>query len=436
MITVELFFIFILLALNAFFALSEMAIVSSSKPLLRQMAKKGHKRATLALNLAEDSGRFLSTVQVGITLVGILAGAYGGATIADKLEPAFNQIPLFYPHGEIIAVIVVVSAITYFSVILGELIPKQFALSKPETLAIWTAPPMKIISVVFAPVVIFFEFSANVFFWILRIPQNSEKVTEAEVKAIISEGAASGAIEKSEHDMFQRIIRLDERDVKSIMTHRKDIIFIDIHDSFASLQEKLKQAQYSRYPVIDGDPSKVIGVLHAKELLTMDFTNPKELQLSRHIKEIPALLETSKCLTALELFKSAATHIAIVVDEYGSTEGIITASDILEAIVGVMPANYDINEQPMIVQLEDGSWLVDGSTPVDEIHLSIGLEEIDANSSYETIAGFLLFALERTPNVGEHLERFGYRFKVVDLDGHRIDKVLISKLSKINAVEA
>lgn len=429
MITTELLIIFVLLMLNAFFAMSEMAIVSASKPLLRQKAKQGNKRAALALRLAEDSGRFLSTVQVGITLVGTLAGAYGGAEIADKIAPRLDEMAFIAPHGELVAVILVVAIITYLSVVIGELIPKQFALSKPEALAMWAARPMHTLSIICTPIVAALEGSANIFFRIFGIRREAEKVTETEIRAILTEGVASGAIDQNEHEIIQRVIRLADRDVQSIMTHRVDITFIDVKDSIADIRKKVHEAGHSRYPVIDGDRTKVIGVVQAKELLDAALTYSDDLHILDHLKEAPFLPEGTKCLNVLELFKSSAAHIAIVVDEYGSTEGIVTTSDILEAMVGIMPSNYDTDEEPLITQREDGSWLVDGATPIDEIHLSIGIEDIDADASFETIAGFVLHTMGRTPVAGESFEKFGYRFEVVDLDRQRIDKILISKIT-------
>jgi putative hemolysin len=430
----ELLIILCLLLLNAFFAASEMAIVSASKPKLRQKAKTD-KRAELALRLAEDSGRFLSTVQVGITLVGILAGAYGGAEIADKLAPILNDIALIAPRGELVAVILVVALITYFSVVIGELIPKQIALANSEALAIRIARPMYVLSVIFTPIVATLESSANLFFRILGIQRNPEQMTESEIKAVLAEGAASGAIEKNEYDMLQRIIRLDDRSVESIMTHRIDVTFLDINDSVSTIRRKIQESGHSRYPVISGDESRVIGIVQAKDLLDAALKNPDELKMVNHLKEATYLPEVTKCLRVLEFFKTSSTHIAIIVNEYGTTEGIVTSSDILEAIVGVMPSNYNDDSQPLIVQRADGSWLVDGATPIDEIHLSIGLEDIDADSSYETIAGFILYTLGRTPRVSEYIDTYGYRFEIVDLDGMRIDKILISKISELPAAE-
>lgn len=428
MIVTELLVVFVLLLFNAFFALSEMAIVSSNKPMLRQMAKQGNRRAAAALKLAEESGRFLSTVQVGITLIGILAGAYGGAEIADKLAPTFNAIHFLYPHGEMIAVVLVVACITFLTVVIGELIPKQFALSKPEQLAMRVATPMTYIAKACTPVVMALEGSANFFFTLFNIRCEAEQVTESQVKAILVEGVASGAIEKEEHEMLQRIIRLADRDVKSIMTHRIDILSIDVKDDRETIRRKVHESRHSRYPVVDGDITRIIGVVQAKELLDEALHNTDNFRLTEHVRKVPMLPETAKCVEVLEIFKHSPVHIAVIVDEYGATEGIVTAADLLEAIVGIMPSNYDKDDLPLIVQREDGSWLVDGTTPIDEIQLVIGIEDIDTNASYNTIAGFLLYHMGRKPEIGESMDCFGYRFEVLDLDRTRIDKILITQL--------
>ncbi|MBD8554651.1 HlyC/CorC family transporter [Rhizobium sp. CFBP 8762] len=425
----ELIVILLLLLINAFFALSEMALVSASRPMLRQMARQGNKRAASALVLAEDSGRFLSTVQVGITLVGTLAGAYGGATIADKLTPVLNDIAWINPYGATVSVALVVSLITYLSVIIGELIPKQLALRNAETLAMLVATPMTILSRVASPIVILFEGSASLIMRLFGIiGSDRDQVTEAEVQAIMAEGVESGAIEQSEHEMLRRIIRLGDRNVKSIMTHRTEVSFIDIDDTFDEIRQKVHQHGHSRYPVIDPETGDVLGAVLAKELLDAALTGG-DFNVREFIKDVHTLPETTTCLKALEAFKTSSINLALIVDEYGSTEGIVTIADILEAIVGVLPSNYDDLEHALIVLREDGSYLVDGRTPIDEIHLSLGLDDIDGTGHYETIAGFLVQELRKTPNEGDYTEAFGYRFEVIDMDGRRIDKILISKVA-------
>lgn len=429
MIMTEVTIIFFLLLINAWFAMSEIAIVSASKPLLKHMAKQGDSRAEVALSLAENSGRFLSTVQVGITLVGILAGAYGGATIAEKVAPWFDDLPHMKGHGESLAVGVIVTAITYFSVVIGELVPKRFALVHAETIALIVARPMQILSRLAHPVVVILEVSANILMKILRIRPKEEEVSDVELKAILSEGAETGVIEKAEHEMLQRVIRLDDRDVKSIMTHRTEVVFIDINDDIEAIRAKVHEAGHSRYPVIDGNPDELKGIVQAKELLDTALSQQGgAINIMNHVKEFMVLPESASCLQALESFKRNHINLIVIVDEYGSTQGIVTSSDILEAIVGVLPSNYDKGDQVRIVERVDGSWLVDGRTPIEEIHIAIGLEEISADEDFDTIAGFLLEALRKTPKEGVAFEDFGYRFEIVDMDGHRIDKILISKI--------
>lgn len=428
MITTELIVIFALLLVNAFFALSEMAIVSASKPMLRQMARQGNTRAAVALGLAENSGTFLSTVQVGITLVGILAGAYGGANIGEKLAPLFNEIDWIAPYGHPVAVGLVVTVITYLSVVIGELIPKQIALRHSEALAMLVAPPMFLLSRIAAPVVYLFQGSADLLIRLLGIrADEADQVTEAEVHAIMAEGVESGAIEKEEHEILMRIIKLGDRSVKSIMTHRTEVDFFELDDTLEMIREKVNQSGHSRYPVMDPDTGEVLGAILVKELLDAAIGR-KEVDISQYMRDVYTIPETTSCLTVLEAFKASSINLALVVDEYGSTEGIVTPADILEAIVGVLPSNYDGKEPALIRKRADGSYMVDGRTPIDEIHLGIGLEEIDAAGRFDTIAGFFVHELRKTPEEGDTVEAHGYRFEVMDMDGRRIDKIHIVRL--------
>lgn len=424
----EIIIIFLLLLLNAFFAMSELAIVSASRPLLRQKAKQGNRRAATALSLAEDSGNFLSTVQVGITLVGIIAGAYGGASITDKLGPVLNGYEVIAPYGHALAGAVVVVAITYFSVILGELIPKQVALRNAETIAMFVAPPMSLLSKVAAPVVYLFGASAKIVLRLIGMsPGEGEEVTEAEVHAVLAEGAESGVFEKSEHEMLRRIISLADRSVKSIMTHRTEMVAIDINDSYDEVVARIQAAGHSRYPVIDGDTDNVVGAVRAKNILRASLS-PKSFRLKEFVEDLPSVPEMTTCLKAFEFFKSSNIHMAVIVDEYGSTEGIITSADLLEAIVGILPSNYDDIEDVAIRQRQDGSWLIDGRTSIHEMQLSLGLDQLSTDDGYETIAGFVVQNLRKSPQEGDRFEAFGYEFEVMDMDGRRIDKILMSRV--------
>lgn len=424
----EIFVILLLLVINAFFAMSEMAIVSASKPLLRQKAKQGHAGAARALNLAENSGTFLSTVQVGITLVGILAGAYGGASITEKLGPELDAIPVIAPYGHLVAGLIVVAGITYFSVIVGELIPKQLALRHAEAIAIFVAGPMTILSRIAAPVVYLFEASARLLLKLMGMAaKDGDEVTEAEVQAVLAEGAESGVFEKSEHEMLRRIISLADRSVKSIMTHRTEIVGIDLKASFEDVVALVRDSGHSRYPVIDEDNDGIIiGAVRTKDVLAA-AQNPKTFQMKDYVQEIPTIPEMTTCLKAFEIFKAANIHMAIIVDEYGSTEGIITSSDLLEAIIGILPSNYDDIDDILVRQREDGSWLIDGRTPIHEMQLTFGLDNLSTEDGYETIAGFVVQGLRKSPEEGDHFEAYGYRFEVIDMDGRRIDKILMSR---------
>ena len=424
----EIIVIFFLLLLNAFFAMSELAIVSASRPLLRQKAKQGNTRAATALGLAEDSGNFLSTVQVGITLVGILAGTYGGASITEKLGPVLDTYGFIAPYGHALAGAIVVALITYFSVIIGELIPKQLALRNAEAIAMIVAVPMSLLSKVTAPVVYLFEMSARLLMRLLGIKgTEGDEVTEAEVHAVLAEGAESGVFEKSEHEMLRRIISLGDRSVKSIMTHRTEMVAIDINDSYEEVVAAVQGAGHSRYPVVDGDNDNVVGAVRAKNVLRASLT-PKTFQMKNYVEEIPSVPEMTTCLKAFEIFKSSNIHMAVIVDEYGSTEGIITSADLLEAIIGILPSNYDDVEDIAIRERDDGSWLIDGRTPVHEMQLTFGLDQLTTDDGYETIAGFLVQSLRKNPVEGDKFEAFGYLFEVIDMDGRRIDKILMSRI--------
>src|SRR3989344_3723359 len=423
----EISVIVILLLLNAFFALSEFAIVSSSKYRLKAMFKSGDKRAKVTLKLVEEPAKFLSTVQIGITLVGILAGAYGGATIAEKLEPYFDSIALINPNGEIVSVMLVVVVITYFSVVFGELLPKQIALSNPEKLAVRVAPVMNLGSDIFSPLGKLLESSSVITMKIFVVVRSgNKKVTEAEVKAMIDEGAESGAINREEQDMMQRIIKLGDRSVKSIMSHRTEITFFDKNDSLDSIKQKVRNSRHARYPVFSSNEREVEGVIEVKDILEAAISS-KLSDIGDFVKRPTILPENANCLQALKIFKTSPTHLITVIDEYGDMQGIITLSDILEAIVGTISSNYSDEKRPHIIPKENGSWMVDGITSIHEINLEIGIDEISSLGSYETIAGFVYQNLGGDLKEGNALNLFGYSFEIIDMDAHRIDKILIKK---------
>lgn len=424
----ELIVLFIFILINAFFAMSEIAIVQSSKPLLKQMVKMGNKRAALALVLVEDTGRSLSTIQVGITLVGILAGAYGGSTIAAMLTPVLQEMPFIAQHAHSVSLFLVVLLITYLSVVIGELVPKQYALAHPEKLAIMAAYPMILFSQIGKPIVWTLNTSASILLKIIGIDGSLKgNITEDEVKAVLSEGAESGAIEQNEYEMLRRIIALGDREVKTIMTPSIDVVSLDVNDDILTIRQKIDACGHSRLPVIDGSLDNLKGVVTAREVLEAALQD-EVFDLNKMIREVPLLSDNVPCHKALELFKNFPVNLAVVIDEYGTVEGIVTASDVLEAIVGSVASNYEDN-QPSIVQRADGtSWLVDGLTPVDEIVLTLGIDDMDKDDdSFTTVAGFVLSEMEKNPEVGDIVEAFDYLFEVVDMDGRRIDKIMISQ---------
>lgn len=423
----ELLILLVLLLFNAFFALSELAIVSASRPMLKQWAKQGSRRAAIALSLAEDSGAFLSTVQVGITLVGIVAGAYGGAAFAEDVRPVFASFPLTAPYAETLAFAVVITFITYASVVLGELIPKRIALRHADRLALIVAPTMKFLSRACMPLVWLLNRTAQVLLALVGVRMDAQAgITEDEVRAVMAEGAEQGVIDAAEHAMLQRIILLGERDVKSIMTHRMDMTAIRLEMGEEDVRTLMMQARHSRYPVTRGGDGQIVGVLQAHVLLA-DVWAKGQSHIAERLEPAVFMPEHTKCLMALERFKQERLHMAFVVDEHGNVEGLITASDILEAIVGILPSNYEDSREPMLLQREDGSWLVDGTTPIEELQITMGIDTIEHDDTYDTLAGFLMHGMGRTPVLGDVLATHGYRFEVVDTDGRRIDRVLVSK---------
>jgi putative hemolysin len=425
----EIIVILLLMLLNAFFALSEMSIVSASKPLLRQKAKEGNnRRAQLALKLAENPGIFLSTVQVGITLIGIVAGAYGGANLSDDLTRWLVDIPLEEEISRQLATVLVVSGITFLSVVIGELVPKRAALYAPETLAMLSAPIMWLLSIFCKPIVALLNLCASLLLKLLGILHIAPRgISGDELRAVMSESVESGVLEKSEHEMVQRIMRLAEREVTSIMTHRKEITAIDLKDDREKILAAITASPHSRYPVIEDDIGHIVGLIPAP-LLYHHLMEAEILDLKPLVQDIMYVPETVNCQHVLELFKTNPQHMVVVIDEYGETEGIVTTSDLLEAVVGLIPHNYGKRDSAMILQRADGSWLIDGITPVEEVKLALGMERLPGSGGYDTVAGFVLHRLGAAPMEGLSITVQGYCFEIIDMDGRRIDKLLVTRI--------
>lgn len=414
----------VLILLNGLFALSELAIVSARRPRLKALADRGKAGAALALQLAEHPGRFLSTVQIGITLVGILAGAFSGAALAGRLDAALEDRGVPTRFAEPLAYVAVIGAIAYLSVIIGELVPKQLALRNPERIACMAAPPMAALSRAAAPVIWLLDASTRLVFRILRIGEGrDEAVTEQDIRTIVSEAESAGVIETHERAMIAGVLRLGDRAVRGVMTPRTQVDWIDLNDSPQEIRRLLTETPRSRLPVADGGDN-MIGVVQARDMLGAALKG-EPLDIRRLTRRAPVLPDTLDALDALAILRGAETPMALVHDEYGHFEGVVTPADILDAIAGAFRA--DAAPSPDAVARQDGSWLIAGSMPADEMADLLGLPLPDERD-YETVAGFVIGRFNRLPEVAEHVDALGWRFEVVDLDGRRIDKVLATRL--------
>jgi len=422
----EIAVVLVLIALNGLFALSELAVVSSRRSRLRALAQEGRRGANRALALAADPSRFLSTVQIGITAVGLIAGAYSGATLTADLTAILIERGLPSGAAEWLAYVGVFSAITYLSLIVGELVPKNLALRNAENIACSVAPLMTTLSRVAAPAVWLLGISTKTVFWLLRHKaQPQSTVTEEEIKMLIAEAERAGVLETGEHRMISGVLRLGDRPVRGLMTPRTDVDWLDISADPDTIRARVISTTHSRLPVGEGEPDKLIGVVTTRELLAA-LLSGKPLDLKAYVRKAPFIPDRTDALDALELLRDAEVPMALIHDEYGHFEGVVTPADILEAIAGVFRSDAEGGE-PQAIPRDDGSWLLAGWMPADEMADQLGIA-LPPKREYQTVAGFALADLRRLPAVGEHVEVSGWRFEVVDLDGRRIDKVLASRI--------
>ncbi|MEX0809244.1 MAG: hemolysin family protein [Dongiaceae bacterium] len=424
MLYLELIILLVLIVLNGMLAMSELAVVSSRRARLERMASGGDRGARIALQLIADPGRFLSSVQIGITLVGIFAGAFGGATIAARIGRWIDTIPLFAPRGEEIGFALTVVAVTYMTLIVGELVPKRIALANPERIAARVARPMKILAQAAGPAVWLLKVSTESVLALLGLKGvRRQPITEEELKSMIAEGTRAGVFVPEEQEMIEGVLRLTDRQVRAVMTPRSDLFWIDIGFSREAIAAKLQETRHSRLLICDGSVDRPIGIAHTKDLVPLPGSVGSE-DLRRVM--VPPLIvpETMPVLRLLDRFRSERIHMAVAVDEYGTTEGIVTPTDILEAIAGDLPERGD-TAGPTIVRRADGSWLVDGMLPLDEFEDKTGLHDLEAEGTFHTVAGFVLHRLGHLPSVGESFVYRDARFEIVDLDGRRIDKILV-----------
>ncbi|KAB2945629.1 MAG: putative hemolysin [Candidatus Methanoperedens nitroreducens] len=428
-ITFQIIFIILLTIANGIFSMSEIAIISARKARLQQWVNEGNTKAQAALDLADSPNRLLSTVQIGITLIGILAGVLGGATIADELSARLIFIPLLAPYSEAIALGIVVLGITYLTLVIGELVPKRIALHNPERIACTVAAPMRMLSRIASPAVHLLSISTDTVLRVLGIrPVSEQPVTEEEINILIEQGMKAGTFEEAERDMVEHVFRLGDLRAGALMTPRTEIVWLDIDDSPEETRRRIADSGHSRFPVGQGSLDNILGIVQIKDMLGRNMEG-KSPDLKASLRRPLFVPESTHALKVLELFKQSGIHISLVVDEYGSVQGLVTLKDILEEIVGDIPSVEDL-EEPLAVQREDGSWLLDGMLLVDDFKEIFSIKELPGEGIYQTLGGFVLMHMGRIPAVGNHFEWSGLRFEVVDMDKNRIDKVLVMPARK------
>lgn len=428
-IATEMLLILVLIVANGIFSGSEIAVVSARKVRLEQLASRGNTKAKAALKLANAPNDFLSTVQIGITLIGILSGAVAGATLAERLALFLSKIPSLQPYSEGISVSIVVGVITYLSLVIGELVPKRIALNNPEQIACSVAKPMRALSRLTTPFVHLLGISTEMVLKALAIKDSDEPtITEEEIRVMIRQGAESGIFEKSEQAMVERVFRLGDRSVKSLMTPRTEIVWLDVELPVADNIQEVIDSAYSRFPVKRGDSEQCLGFVRGSSLLAARLSN-QDVNLESLLQPPLYIGESTRALKVLEQFQLTGMHAALVIDEYGGIEGLVTLNDLMEAIVGELPSAED-HEEPMIMQREDGSWLLDGLLAIDDLKALFWSEssfEVPTDNYY-TLGGFVIHSLGYIPHMGDSFEWEGLRFEIMDMDGTRVDKVLVTKI--------
>lgn len=424
--TIEFLIIFLLILANGVFVVSELAILSARKVRLQQLAERGDARARAALELASSPNQFLGTVQIGITLLTILSGSYGEEVIARRIKPLLSFIPWLTPYQEAITYGLTIVIITYLTLILGELVPKRLALNNPEPIASILAIPMQMLAKISLPIVHLLSISTDAVLRVLGIkPSTEPQVTEEEIRVLIEQGTEQGTFEEAEQDMVERVFRFGDRPVSSFMTPRPDIVWLDLEGTPEENRKKIIDSGYSRYPVCQSGLDNVLGVIRVTDLLARSFSG-EPLDLTVGLQQPVFVPESTRGLKVLELFKQTVTHIALVVDEYGVIQGLVTLNDVMIEIVGDVPSIED-QEDPQIVRRDDGSWLLDGMLSVDEFFELFNIEELspEERGSYQTLGGFVITHLGRIPSAADFFEWQSMRFEVMDMDGNRVDKVLV-----------
>lgn len=421
----EILVIAILILVNGILAMSEAALVASRKARLQNRINEGDKASLVALKLIERPNVFLSTIQIGITLIGVLAGALGGATLAETLAVSLAKIPVVSEYSESLALGTVVVVITILSLWLGELVPKRLGLHSPEQIARVVAGPMLLISRIFSPFISLMSWATDLVIRLIGVePSLEPPITEEELQVLIDQGTQAGVFEESEQDMVEGVFSLGDSRVYSLMTPRTELVWLDVTDSIEDIRQKIAECPYSRFPVREDSLETILGIVKSRDLL-VDSLSGKEIDLRALLKPAYFIPETMFASHALELFKEKNTELLLVVDEFGGLQGLLTINDILEEIVGAMEF-----EEPQATQRQDGSWLLDGMLEVDEFKELFNLNSLPHEDEYETLSGFVMASLGRMPQAADQFEWSGYRFEVMDMDGRRVDKVQVTTLPK------
>ena len=419
----------ILLIANGFLSMAEMAVVSSRRPRLQTMAAEGKPGAARALALAEDPGDFLSTVQIGITAIGIFTGVFSGARLAEPVASVLRTIPLLADYADPTAIFIVVLITTYLSLIVAELTPKRVALSRPEEIAALVAPSMDLLAKIARPLVFLLDRSSEGLAQILGVrPSDAPTVTDEEVRIMLQQGAKVGIFEPIEEEIVTQVFRLSDRRASAIMTPRTEIDWIDVEEDVAAVRALLMESSHSRFPLAEGSLDHVVGIVFVRDLLLQRMAGGAA-DLRAIVRPALFLPESMTALDVVEQMRGSRSQMALIINEYGGLEGLVTISDVVEAILGSVETP-GVEEEPEIVQRADGSWLVNGMWSVDAFQEQFGLKDLPARDDldYQTVGGMIMAVLEQVPNVGSHVEVDGYTLEVMDMDGRRVDKVLVQKM--------
>lgn len=419
----EILIILILILLNGVLSMSEISLVSARKSRLESASKKGNKSADTALLLANNPDRFLSTIQIGITLIGILTGLYSGEAFAADLAIVLAKIEWLSPYAMTLSKVLIVIIVTYLTLVLGELVPKRLGMGFPERIATFVAKPMNVLAILVTPFIWLLSKSTSFVLSVLGLKdKNDNKITEEEIKAIVKEGYDTGEVQEVEQDIVERVFNLGDRNLGSIMTHRSDLVWLELNDSKEEIINKVKENLYTIYPVAEDKLDNIIGVIYLKDLF-LNMNNP-DFSIKEIIRPAQFLPEKQSVYNALEQFKQAHVKYGIVTDDFGGVQGIATLRDIMEALIGQVT---EIGDEQDWVQRADGSWLIDGQYPFYEFLERFDMEDLYTDHDFNTLSGLILSILQEVPKTGEKLTWMNFSFEVVDMDGVRIDKVLVYK---------